>query len=156
MGIFGHGSYELTIQESFKNPNEILEMLIVDEVSQLPDEKIQEFCQPGGVGEVLVSEGKLKKKTLVRLSKKDDLSRRTKMMAMQLAKENNDPLFDKLALNRVKERELLGKIVKKYGMKGEKLAKVAQNEYLHGGHDKKAALPKSFMKAGGEDRLSRD
>ena len=32
--------------------------------------------------------------------------------------------------------------------KGEKLAKAAQNEYLH----KKPVMPKSFMKAGGEDR----
>lgn len=156
MGIFGHGSYEPTIQESFKDPNEILGMIIADEVSQLPDDKIQEFCQSGGVGEVLVSEGKLKKKTLVRLSMKDDVSRRTTMMAMQLAKQNKDPLFDKLALNRVKERELLGKIEKKYGVKAEKLAKQAQKEYLHGGSGKKAVLPKSFMKAGGEDRLSQD
>lgn len=141
-------SNEATIQENFSNPNEIVELLIVDEVSQLSDKSIQEFCKPGGVGEQLVQEGKLKKKTLVRLSKKDDLSRRSMMMAMKLAKEANDPLFDKLALNRVKERELLQKIHQKYGNKGEKLAKAAQNEYLH----KKPVMPKSFMKAGGEDR----
>lgn len=137
-----------TIQENFSDPNEIVEMLIVDEVSQLSDESIQEFCKSGGVGEQLVQEGKLKNKTLVRLSKKDDLSRRSMMMAMKLAKENNDPLFDKLAANRVKERDLLNKIQQKYGNKGERLAKVAQTEYLH----KKPVLPKSFMKAGGEDR----
>ena len=156
MWLFGHGSYEPTIEENFKNPNEVLEMMIVDEVSQLPDEKIQEFCQPGGVGEVLVSEGKLKNKTLVRLSKKDDLSRRTKMMALQVAKEKNDPLWTKLAKNRIKERELIAAITNKYGTKATTLAKKAQNEYLHGGADKKPVLPKSFMKAGGKERLSED
>lgn len=138
------------ISEAFADESEITDLIISDEVAQLPDYKIQEFCEPNGVGEQLVQEGKLKKKTLVRLSKKDDLSRRKKMMAMQLAKENNDPLFDKLALNRVKERELLGKIMQKYGSRGERLAKSAQQEYLHA----KPVLPKSFMKAGGEDRLS--
>ena len=157
MGIFlEEGSVQASIEQSFAHPERIVESFIVDEVAQLPSEKIQEFCQPGGVGEVLVSEGKLKKKTLVRLSMKDDVSRRTTMMAMQLAKQNKDPLFNKLAQNRVKERELLGKIEKKYGVKAEKLAKQAQKEYLHGGNGKKAVLPKSFMKAGGEDRLSRD
>lgn len=136
------------IEENFKDPNEVIGLLVVDEVSQLSDDAIQEFCKAGGVGEQLVQEGKLKKKTLVRLSKKDDLSRRTMMMAMKLAKDANDPLFDKLALNRVKERELLDKIYKKYGNKGTKLAKAAQTEYLH----KKPVLPQSFMKAGGEDR----
>ena len=50
------------IDQEFSNPDTIIEAFIVDEVSQLPDEKIQEFCQPGGVGEQLVQEGRLKKK----------------------------------------------------------------------------------------------
>lgn len=137
------------ITEEFADPNVLVEALIVDEISHLPQEKIQEFCQPGGVGEVLVQEGKLKKKTLVRLSKKDDLTRRTKMGALMLAKEKNDPLYQKLVINRAKKRELVDKIMQKYGNKGAKVARQAQAEYLHGS---KAVLPKSFMKAGGEDR----
>lgn len=155
MGIFSHGSYEPTLEENFKNPNAITEMLIVDEVSQLSDEKIREFCEDG-VGDALVEAGKLKKKTLVRLSKKDDLSRRTKMMALQIAKEKDDPLWHKLAKNRIKERELLSAITNKYGNKAGTLAKKAQNDFIHGGAEKKGVLPKSFMKAGGEDRISRD
>lgn len=154
--IFGTGNIENTIEESFKNENEIIEMLIVDEVTHLgDDEKIKEFCAPGGVGEELVSEGRLTKKTIVRLSKQDDFSRRRKMMAIRLAKENNDPLYDKLTLNRVKERDLLDKIMKKYGTKGGRLAQQAQKEYLHPSSDKKI-LPKSFMKAGGDDRVSEE
>ena len=138
-----------SIAESFRNPNEIQEMFIVDEVSQLSKEKIDEFCKPGGVGETLVTEGKLRKNTLVKLNKQDDLSRRTKMMALQLAKEHNDPLWILLKKNRVKERELLGKIMKKYGRQAKQLAKQGQNEWLH---SPKPVLPKSFQKAGGEDR----
>ena len=148
MGMFNTGMITESIETAFSDPNAIISQMIEMEVSQLPQEKIEEFCAPGGVGETLVEAGKLRKKTLVRLSKKDDLTRRQKVIALNLAKENNDPLWDKLALNRVKERELLAKIVAKYGNKSQKLAVKAQKDFLKGAH-----LPASFMKAGGEERL---
>ena len=148
MGMFNTGVITESVENTFSDPNAIISQMIEMEVSQLPQEKIEEFCAPGGVGEALVEAGKLRKKTLVRLSKKDDLSRRQKLVALNLAKENGDPLWDKLALNRVKERELLAKIVAKYGHKSQKIAVKAQKDFLKGAH-----LPASFMKAGGEDRV---
>lgn len=148
MGMFNTGIITESVETAFADPNAIISQLIEMEVSQLPQEKIDEFCAPGGVGETLVQEGKLHKKTLVRLSKKDDLTRRQKIIALNLAKENNDPLWDKLALNRVKERELIAKIVAKYGNKSQKLAVKSQKDFLKGAH-----LPASFMKAGGEERV---
>ena len=137
------------IKEEFKDPSLLEQVMIADEVAHLPEDKIKEFCESGGVGEQLVQEGKMSKKTLVRLNKKDDLTRRTKMGALLLAKERRDPLYDKLVKNRIQKRELVAKIMQKYGTKGEKVAKQAQAEYLHG---KKSALPKNFMKFGGADR----
>ena len=151
MGMFTHGIITESVEKVFSDPDAIYSQIIEMEVSQLPDEKIQEFCAPGGVGETLVAEGKLGKRTLVRLSKKDDITRRKKMIALNLAKENNDPLWDKLALNRVKERELIAKIVAKYGNKSQKLAVQAQKDFV-----KKSHLPASFMRAGGDDRLSNE
>lgn len=148
MGMFNTGIITESVENTFADPNAIISQMIEMEVSQLPQEKIEEFCAPGGVGEALVEAGKLRKKTLVRLSKKDDLSRRQKLVALNLAKENNDPLWDKLALNRVKERELLAKIVAKYGHKSQKIAVKAQKDFLKGAH-----LPASFMKAGGAERV---
>lgn len=149
MGMFTHGMITESIEKVFSDPDAIYGQLIEMEVSQLPQEKIEEFCAPGGVGETLVSEGKLSKKTIVRLSKKDDLTKRQKTIALNLARENNDPLWDKLALNRVKERELISKIMAKYGNKSKKLAVQAQKDFI-----KKSHLPASFMKAGGDDRVS--
>ena len=140
------------IAEEFRDPSMLEEVMIADEVSRLPEEKIKEFCQEGGVGEQLVQEGKLRKKTLVRLSKQDDLTRRTKMGALLLAKEKKDPLYAKLVKNRQQKKDLVSKIMKKYGTKGQRVAKQAQSEYLHG---KKSALPKNFMKFGGDDRLGK-
>lgn len=140
------------IAEEFRDPSMLEEVMITDEVSRLPEEKIKEFCQEGGVGEQLVQEGKLRKKTLVRLSKQDDLTRRTKMGALLLAKEKKDPLYAKLVKNRQQKKDLVSKIMKKYGTKGQRVAKQAQSEYLHG---RKSALPKNFMKFGGDDRLGK-
>lgn len=140
------------IAEEFRDPSMLEEVMIADEISRLPEEKIKEFCQEGGVGEQLVQEGKLRKKTLVRLSKQDDLTRRTKMGALLLAKEKKDPLYAKLVKNRQQKKDLVSKIMKKYGTKGQRVAKQAQSEYLHG---KKSALPKNFMKFGGDDRLGK-
>lgn len=138
------------INEEFRDPTLLEQVFIADEIAHLPEDKIHEFCQPGGVGEQLVKEAKLSKKTLVRLNKQDDLTRRTKMGALLLAKEKGDPLYDKLVKNRMQKRDIVDKIMKKYGNKGKQVAKQAQAEYLHG---KKSALPKNFMKFGGEDRL---
>lgn len=150
--IYERGAVTETIEESFsdKSYKDVIEMLIIDEVSQLSDDKIKEFCESGGVGEQLVREGKIGRKTIVRLSKKDDWSRRRKQMAIKLARENNDPLFDKLALNRVKERDLLAKIMQKYGNKGGRLATQSQKEYLHPASSKRV-LPKTFLKNHGEE-----
>ena len=138
------------INEEFRDPTLLEQVFIADEVAHLPEDKIHEFCQPGGVGEQLVKEAKLSKKTLVRLNKQDDLTRRTKIGALLLAKEKGDPLYDKLVKNRMQKRDIVDKIMRKYGNKGKQVAKQAQAEYLHG---KKSALPKNFMKFGGEDRL---
>lgn len=144
------GANNSIINEEFKDASQLEECFIADEVSRLPEDKIKEFCEAGGVGEQLVQEGKLRKKTLVRLSKQDDLTRRTKMGALLLAKERKDPLYDKLVKNRMMKRDLVNKIMKKYGSKGQRIAKQAQSEYLHGN---KSVLPKNFMKFGGSDRL---
>lgn len=147
--VQGSNSNDL-IKEEFKDSTLLEQVMIADEIAHLPQDKIKEFCEAGGVGEQLVQEGKMSKKTLVRLNKQDDLTRRTKMGALLLAKENKDPLYDKLVKNRMQKRDLVTKIMKKYGHRGQKVAKQAQAEYLHG---KKSSLPKNFMKFGGDERL---
>ena len=126
-------------------PAGLVEPYIVDEVSQLTEEQIQEFCH-SPEAEQMVQEGTMRKKTLVRLSKKDDMSRRRTMAAFSIARQKKDALWTKLVKNRVQERKLIGEIVKKYGNKADRVAKVGQKEYL------KHKMPLSFMRAGGNDR----
>lgn len=143
--IFGTSSF---VEEGFTDDDiskGLLESYIVDEVSHLTDEQIQEFCK-SDEAQALVEAGVMRKKTLVRLSKKDDFSRRRTMAAFAIARAKNDPSWIKLVKNRVQERKLIGDIVRKYGGKADKKAKLGQREYL------KQKMPLSFMRAGGNDR----
>lgn len=138
MGIFTPNNGSMTIDHEF-NRDELLESFIYDEISRLSDEKRQEFVN-SEAAQAMVEAGLIGKKTLVRLSKNDDLERRMGMAALQLAKDSNDILFDQLTKVRMKERELLDKINKKYEVKAAKAAKAGQKEYLKG------KIPVGFMR----------
>lgn len=142
----------IDLSEELQDPDAYMEALIIDHVSRLPEDMIQEFCAEGGVGEALVEAGKLSKRTIVKLNKQADLNRRQMMAAIQLANEKGDPLAKKLTENRIKEKQLLDAISSKYGAAALRVAKKGQQEFLHGGKEKKGILPASFMRAGGEDR----
>lgn len=127
------------------NPQELEEMFLVEECSHFSDDQMKMFLE-SDLCETLVEAGKMRKRTIVRLSGQADLNRRNKLAAMALAKQAKDPLFTKLAKNRVMERALLGKIMQKYGNKGAKIAKRSQKDYI------KHRMPKSFMQSGGNLR----
>lgn len=138
MSIFGPDANANLIEGNF-DQDQFLEQCIYDEISRLPEERIQEFVQ-SEQAQVMMEKGMISKRTLVRLSKTDDLERRTGMAALQLAKDANDVLFDQLVKNRIKEKELLEKINKKYYSKATKVAKIGQKDFL------KNKIPVGFMR----------
>lgn len=78
----------------------------------------------------LEAKGLIGRKTIVKLKADDDLTRRETMAAFQLAADRDDPLWSKLTANRVKERDLIGKIRNKYRNKATKIAKQSQKNYI--------------------------
>ena len=104
------------------------------------EQALKEFCNSEEV-QALVEARKMPKKTFVRIGKDDDLTRRTNMACLILARENKDPLFDKLAKNRVMERKLRNAIYKRYMNKATRLAKISQKQHIKD-MKKMAALPK--------------
>jgi len=136
MGFYGSNT---SIEEGVQDKIALGGYFILDEVAQLTDEKKTEFLASENC-KILQEKGFLHKKTLVRLNKTDDLSRRIKIASFQIAKEKDDPLWAALVKNRVKERELISKITQKYGNAGTRDAKVAQKTYLSG------SLSPAFMR----------
>lgn len=159
MGIFFE-SDDLTdngMDEQLVDHDELMEAFIVDEISHLPDSLIKEFCEPGGVGDQLVQEGKLRSRnTIVKMAKKDDLSRRITMTCMQMAKDANAPEWRKLVKAQKMKNLYKAKIVKKFRSKAERVAKKTQQEFLKGGPKGQGVLPAKFKKFGGDDRISKD
>lgn len=107
----------------------VVEKLAYDDISRGTAEQIQEFCK-SPEAEALLEKGVFKKPTLMRLGQADDLKRRQKLTAYELAKQAKDPLWTKLVENRKKEKELIKKIMQKYGNKADKVAKIGQKEYI--------------------------
>lgn len=140
MGVYS-SNIDNSINEDtiLENPDQLLEAYICDELSCL-DDTVKEAFINSPECEAMIEAGIINKRTIVRLSKNDDLIRRRKMAAYQIAKEKGDPLWDKLVKNRIKERELISKIVAKYGMKAQKVAKIGQKSYL------KTKMPLMFMR----------
>ena len=93
------------------------------------EEAVNEFCQ-SDEAQALLEARKMAKRTFVRLGKNDDLQRRTNMGCLILAREANDPLFKKLALNRVQERKLRNVLFKKYGKKAQRIAIISQKKHI--------------------------
>lgn len=135
MGIYSgarYGSSADPISEAgmvLDNPEELLESFIAYELSKLDNDQFKSFTESEEC-QAMLEKKMITRKTLVRLSKNDDLARRKKMAAFQLAKEHKDPLWDKLVANRIKERALIEKIVNKYGSKAERAAKMGQKQFL--------------------------
>ena len=133
MGLFGPNRN--SIQESYENDFADVDMqkyiseCILDELEGLPDERKQEFINSNEAAQ-MIEEGLIGKNTLVRLSKTDDLSRRIKLAALQLAEDKEDKLFEKWQYFRSKVKEYEDKIADKYSMKSTRMAKIAQRDYL--------------------------
>jgi len=108
---------------------ELNESYYCNELCHLTQGRIEQFLESTEC-QLMLEKSLIGKKTMIKLSKMDDLERRIGMAAIQLAKEHNDPLYEKLKLNRIKERQLLGAINKRYVNPASKVAKVQQKEHI--------------------------
>ena len=109
------------------NMDELLEAFYYDDHYSDSDEEKRELLESA---DALLEAKKISRKTIVRLNKNDDLTRRTGMAALQLAKDNNDALWKKLVKNRIMERKLLAAIKKKYANKAQLAARKGQRAYV--------------------------
>ena len=106
-----------------------MEACLYDELSHLDEETRMNFVN-SEEAEIMVQEGMISRKSLVKLTKNDDLSRRTTMAAFDMAKKNNDAMWKQLVELRKKEKKLIIAIVKKYASTARKTAIEGQKEYV--------------------------
>ena len=127
-GLYGANT-AINSMESIANSDAVLEMFLVDDIMKGSSDQIKQFCE-STEAKILQEKAVLKKPTMMRLSKADDEKRRIKLMAYQLAKEAGDPEWEKLKKFTAKRKESIAKIMNKYGAKAERMAKIAQKNYI--------------------------
>ena len=124
-----YGAKPIDSIEKIGNSNELLEAFFVDDILRQSSDDIKSFCE-SEEAKILQEKAVLKKPTMMRLSKQDDFNRRVKLVAYQLAKEANDPNWTKLKKYTALRKECIAKIMAKYATKAEKIARVAQKNYM--------------------------
>lgn len=108
---------------------EFVQLIAADEATRLPEDQIQQLLESGEF-QALQEKQVLNKKTMMRLSKADDQKRRVKLIAYKLAKDANNPHWGKMMTWREKWKTERDEILKIFGKKAEKIAKLAQKEYI--------------------------
>ena len=107
-----------------------IELCAYDDISRGSEEQIHEFME-SELATVLTERNVLSKKAVYKLNQRDiDKKRRVKMAAYEMAKQNGDPAFKKMQLYRTKWKEQRAIVLKKYGRKAERVATIAQREYI--------------------------
>ena len=124
-----YGANESKSIEDIANSDSLMEMFLMDDLMHSSQDQISEFCE-SAEAQVLVEKAVLNKPTLIRLSKIDDQKRRIKIIAYQLAKEANDPEWNKMKKYTALRKQSIRKIMRKYGKKAQRIAKVAQKNCI--------------------------
>jgi len=107
----------------------LIETMLVDAICQMPDaqrhaylesQELQDLCEAGIVGH----------RSITRLNKQDDFTRRLHLAALQKAKENGDANWEALRKNRIEERRLREQIFARYANEVRRDAMQAQRRLL--------------------------
>ena len=130
MGIYSSSHTVITEEcELVQDMDALKEQIIYAELACLSESEVKKFLASEDC-KALEEAGIIGRKTIVRLSRQDDLTRRTKIAAFQLAKEKNDPLWDRLVKNRIIEKQLIAKLKQKYGTGAKRSAITAQKALI--------------------------
>ena len=129
MSLYGSGINEISSIEKIANSDSFLEALLVDDILHGTSKQIHSFLESEEC-KVLMEKSVLKKPTMMRLSKADDEKRRIKLAAYEMAKAANDPEFAKFKKYTALRKQSIAKMMKKYGSKAEKVAKLGQKNYI--------------------------
>lgn len=123
-----HDNDDIMLDEEF-DMDAYNETCLFMELASLPEEDRKAIAESEEAA-ILEAKGKISRKTIIRLNKKDDMERRTSAAAYQLAKDANDPLWGKLVKALNMKKMYKEKILKKYGVKAQRVAKQSQKDYL--------------------------
>ena len=125
-----YGTSTIASMDETAANEELMSLYLLDDILQESPEAIKEFCE-SEEGKIIMEKVGLDKKLVSRETvRKQDMNRRIKLTAYQLARDNHDPSWTKLVKYSKLKRQFANKILQKYGPKSERIAKIQQREFI--------------------------
>lgn len=109
-GVAGVGDGRIKDQQFLQ------ECMLIDQMERMSDEEYKAYTESDEFKNLLEA-GITGRRSIVKMNRQDDLSRRINLAAIQMAREQGDADWEALRRNRVQERRLLDRIYKKYSMR---------------------------------------
>ena len=110
--------------------NRLMEAFVVDTVSRMNDADRQAFLESDSFKQMCEAGLINESRSIMRLNREDDLTRRIRVAAIEKAHQSGDQLWDRLRRNRIVEKDLLNKIYKKYSMQVKRDAIASQKKLV--------------------------
>ncbi len=125
-----YGTSQITSIEEMANSEELQRLFLLDDILSESSEKIQEFVN-SEEGAVLMEKAALDKKIVDRATvRKMDLHKRIVLTSFLMAKQAKSPDWAKLVKFTKLKKQYKNKILTKFGKKAERVAKIAQKNYI--------------------------
>lgn len=124
--VFGEAN--ITMENTLKNPNQFREAVIYNSLASMPSKKIKEFVV-SEEAKFMLKEGIIKQDCIDRLCNKHNDSIANTAVC-HIAKEENDPLWEKLVAARIEERRIMNELIEKYGKQGSEVAATAYDDFV--------------------------
>ena len=120
---------QVTEGTGVENEAELRGYIFESAVAAMPDEARKAYLESDEV-KAAIEEGVVGRRSIMRLNKNDDLTRRTKLACLQKAKEDNTQEWKQLRKVQAKRKALLSKITMKYQSRVQRDAQKAQRAML--------------------------
>lgn len=125
-----YGTTQITSIEEMANSEELQRLFLLDDILSESVEDIQEFVN-SEEGAVIMEKKALDKKIVDRATvRKMDLHKRIVLTAFLMAKQAKSPDWAKLVKATKAKKLYKNKILAKFGKKAERVAKIAQKNYI--------------------------
>lgn len=107
----------------------LLETFLIDLMDHMSDDQRKAYAESTEFQDLLEA-GVATRRSITKLNKQDDLTRRVNLASLQKAKEMGDANWEALRKNRIRERELLEKIYRRWGNQVRKDAIASQKRLI--------------------------
>ena len=125
-----YGTSQIASIEEMANSEELQRLFLMDDILSESADEIRAFTE-SDEGAVLIEARKLDKKIIDKATvRKQDLHKRIVLTAFLMSKQAKSPDWAKLVKYTKLKKQYKNKILAKFGKKAERVAKIAQKNYI--------------------------